>query len=101
MTLDLLTVSEAAALLKVKPDTLRFAIRRGDLQAVKLGPRQWRIARADLTRYAGGAAPSTSTAPVGAAVRLRDAVQAVDRGEPDALDRVLQAARLLCEEWGV
>lgn len=50
------TLAEAAALLSCHPETLRRAIRKGQLQAAKLG-RGFRISRADLETFwtaAGG-----------------------------------------------
>jgi excisionase family DNA binding protein len=48
---DMLTVDEAAAELKMHPVTIRKLLRGGDLPGVKVGPRQWRIRKADLTSY--------------------------------------------------
>lgn len=44
------TLAEAAALLSCHPETLRRAIRKGQLQAAKLG-RGFRISRADLEAF--------------------------------------------------
>lgn len=44
------TLSEAATLLSCHPETLRRAIRKGHLQAAKLG-RGFRISRADLEAF--------------------------------------------------
>ena len=44
---DLLTVEEAARLLKVHQNTIRVRIRTGKLRAMKFG-RQWRIPRRAL-----------------------------------------------------
>jgi excisionase family DNA binding protein len=45
---DLLTVPEAAAMLKVSPVTVSRWLRQGRLPAFRLGPRAVRIRRADL-----------------------------------------------------
>lgn len=47
---QLLTVKEASRILKLTPLTLYEYIRRGTLQAVKLG-RYYRIARVDLLKF--------------------------------------------------
>lgn len=44
------SLAEAAALLSCHRETLRRAIRRGDLKASKIG-RDYRISRLDLERY--------------------------------------------------
>ena len=44
------TLAEAAALLSCHPETLRRAIREGELQAAKLG-RGYRISRLDLEAF--------------------------------------------------
>ena len=50
--IGLLTVSEAAAELRVSKPTIRRWIDAGRLRAVRLGPRTVRIRRADLRRLA-------------------------------------------------
>jgi excisionase family DNA binding protein len=45
-----LTLAEAADLLEITSDTLRQAIGRGSLKAVKLGP-IWTVSRAEVERY--------------------------------------------------
>ena len=50
MLMPLLTVQECAARINVHEDTIRKAIRRGDLRAVKFG-RQWAVDEADLERF--------------------------------------------------
>jgi excisionase family DNA binding protein len=55
---ELLTVEEAADLVKVHPNAIRNAIRDGRLQAIRLGARIVRIRKRDLLAafapYAGG-----------------------------------------------
>lgn len=46
---DYLTVSEAAALLRVAPSTVRRWIRSGDVPAYRLGPRRIALRRTDLS----------------------------------------------------
>jgi excisionase family DNA binding protein len=48
--LDLLTLTEAAALLKVSVVTLRRWIKQGRLPAYHVGPRKVRINRSDLSK---------------------------------------------------
>jgi excisionase family DNA binding protein len=48
--LDLLTLGEAAKLLKVSVVTLRRWIKQGRLPAYHVGPRKVRIKRSDLTK---------------------------------------------------
>jgi len=43
MTTELLTVAEAAKQLKMNPQTIRRWIRSGQLPAIKLGQKEWRI----------------------------------------------------------
>jgi excisionase family DNA binding protein len=42
---ELLTVEEAAAILKVRPSTLRHWVREGNVQCIRLGPRATRWTR--------------------------------------------------------
>ena len=55
---EILTVDEAAELVKIHPNTIRNAIRDGRLQAIRLGARIVRIRKVDLLAafapYAGG-----------------------------------------------
>ncbi len=51
---ELLTVEEAAARLKMHPDTIRRLLREGSMPGVKLGKRQWRISAAALARFIEG-----------------------------------------------
>lgn len=55
---ELLTVEEAAELVKVHPNTIRNAIRDGRLPAIRLGARIIRIRKAELVAafapYIGG-----------------------------------------------
>jgi excisionase family DNA binding protein len=46
---ELLTVKEAAALLKATPNTVTIWCRAGQLPAMKIG-RQWRISKGELER---------------------------------------------------
>jgi excisionase family DNA binding protein len=48
---EMLTVAEAAARLKMHPETIRRAIRRGDLKALRFGYRTVRISLADLEAW--------------------------------------------------
>jgi len=47
---ELLTIAEAAKLLKVSPVTLHRWIKQGRLPAYRVGPRKVRIKRSDLTK---------------------------------------------------
>ncbi len=47
---DFLTVAEVAAILKLNQQTVRNWIDRGDLPAVRVGPRRVRIKREDFER---------------------------------------------------
>ena len=46
-----LSVRDAARLLGYHPETIRRAIRRGDLKACRFGLREFRISRVDLDAY--------------------------------------------------
>ena len=48
-----MTLREAAELLGVKPDTLRQAVHRGTLRAIKRG-RDWTVSSRELARYKAG-----------------------------------------------
>lgn len=49
---ELLTVDEAAAILRITPYSVRRLLRRDEIRAIHIGNR-WRINRAALMRYAG------------------------------------------------
>ncbi len=51
MTPRLLTLAEAAEVLRVSAKTVRRRIEGGDLPAVRLGPRTLRVREDDLQRY--------------------------------------------------
>ena len=62
---EILTLIEAAAVLKVVPETLRRAFRRGELKGAKFG-RVIRISRRDLEVYYrahGGGSAFSETQP--------------------------------------
>ena len=63
---DLLTVPEAATVLKVSPVTVSRWLRQGRLPAYRLGPRAVRIRRSDLTAVFSPAR-ARPAAPTGAA----------------------------------
>jgi excisionase family DNA binding protein len=48
---ELLTVEEAASILKVKPSTVRHWVREGRMPALRLGPRATRFTRPLLRRF--------------------------------------------------
>jgi excisionase family DNA binding protein len=50
---DLITVSEAAASLRVTPMTIRRMVERGELPSTRVGPKIIRIPRTALNRFAG------------------------------------------------
>jgi excisionase family DNA binding protein len=52
---ELLTTRDAADLLRMSLDTVRRLLREGQSPSRKVGPRQWRIRRADLDGYLRGA----------------------------------------------
>jgi excisionase family DNA binding protein len=49
--IDLLTVEEAAARLRVKPNTVRDWLREGRLRGVKFARGRWRIRTSDLVAF--------------------------------------------------
>jgi len=57
---DLLTVAEAAALLRVAPSTIRRWVRTGTLPAYRLGPRRLAPKRTDLTAMVAPARAGTN-----------------------------------------
>lgn len=46
-----LTVSQYAAILQMKPDTVRKLLRDGEITGSKVGPRLWRIPREEVSKY--------------------------------------------------
>ena len=48
--MDLLTVEETAAMLRVSPETIRLWLRKGELTGADT-PAGWRIARADIEAW--------------------------------------------------
>lgn len=51
---ELLTVEQAAGKLQMHPDTVRRLLREGQIAGVKVGKRQWRVAREALERFIKG-----------------------------------------------
>ena len=91
---DLLTVAEVATELGARPDTVRLWIRTGRIDAIKVGPRQWRIPRAALAGL-GASTPATMPAPLSAAIeRLAAALVELEAGgQMGTVARVMLAAR--------
>ena len=48
---ELLTVDEAAKIMKVHPRTIRSFVNSGDLAIVEIGKREYRIRRSELNRF--------------------------------------------------
>jgi excisionase family DNA binding protein len=88
---DLLTVAEVATELGINPATVRVWLRSGRIDAVKVGPRQWRVPRAALA----GLTPATMPTPLSAAIeRLAAALVELEAGgQMGAVMRVTLAAR--------
>lgn len=85
---DLVTVDEAASLLKVDRSTIRRWIREGSLPAYRVGPRRVRIKRADLSTTLSPFSPPASPLErqLGGDIRLsvadqRRMLEAADRAE--------------------
>jgi len=51
MSEDLLTVSEAAARLKIHDGTLRRMLQAGKIKGLKFGAREWRVPEGELNRF--------------------------------------------------
>lgn len=51
MESEMLSVTAAAAVLGVRPETVRRAAQQGRIAATKVGPRAWIIARDEVERY--------------------------------------------------
>jgi excisionase family DNA binding protein len=59
MDMEVLTVEEAAKILKLSPYTVRELLKKQKLPGIKIGGgRQWRIRKADLEAYLHNAGPS-------------------------------------------
>jgi excisionase family DNA binding protein len=57
--MEVLTVEEAAKILKLSPYTVRELLKKQKLPGIKIGGgRQWRIRKADLEAYLHNAGPS-------------------------------------------
>ena len=50
-TQNVFSINEAAEVAGCHPNTLRRAIKRGDLKAAKVGGRAFKISKADLVRW--------------------------------------------------
>ncbi|HZS75927.1 MAG TPA: helix-turn-helix domain-containing protein [Ktedonobacteraceae bacterium] len=48
---ELLTVDEAAQIMKVHPRTIRAYVKSGELAIVEIGKREYRIRRSELNRF--------------------------------------------------
>lgn len=48
---ELLTVDEAAVIMKVHPRTIRGYVNSGELAVVRIGKREYRIRRGELYRF--------------------------------------------------
>jgi excisionase family DNA binding protein len=55
MSIELLTVSEAATALGVAPSTVRAWVKQSRLKAIRLGYRTLRVSRDELERLVAGA----------------------------------------------
>lgn len=94
-----LSPEEAAAYLRVNPQTIYRNLRRGRLPGAKVG-RQWRIRRTDLDRLLGGADRIAETAPAyGTVARSRE-----EKGSARARRALLQSelkrlVRMLAERF--
>jgi excisionase family DNA binding protein len=93
--LDLLTLPEAAKLLKVSVVTLRRWIKQGRLPAYHVGPRKVRIKRHDLTKaFTPTAQEEVSTMPERIMVRpLTDAEVSQGLAALKEADAVIEAIR--------
>lgn len=98
---EFLTVDEVAALLKLNAQTIRNTIDRGDLPAVRFGPRRIRIRRVDLDEFMG-ASVKQSEARVAFDDASRDVAVLLRRGSADqaaaALRELSAAALALADE---
>jgi excisionase family DNA binding protein len=94
---DLLTVAEVATELGVNPATVRVWLRSGRIDAIKVGPRQWRVPRAALAGLSTStpATPATMPAPLSTAIqRLEVALAELEAGgQMGTVARVMLAAR--------
>jgi excisionase family DNA binding protein len=93
---DLLTVTEAATLLRVAPSTVRRWIREGDVSAHRIGRRRVALRRADLAHLISPARPATDTKGFAVVdetvVRRRLTPEEIQRGL-EAMDRLQQRAK--------
>ncbi len=48
---ELLTVDEAAQIMRVHPRTIRGYVKAGEMAVVEIGKREYRIRRAELNRF--------------------------------------------------
>lgn len=103
---EFLTVAQIAELLKVNPQTVYNTIERGDLPAVRFGPRRVRVRRVDLEQFIATSsekAARPSKRRVAFDVAVGNANQALKRKTPGdsavaALRRVSEVALALADE---
>jgi excisionase family DNA binding protein len=70
---ELLTVEEVAAKLRLSTATVRRLLARGDIQARKMGVRQWRVSAAALRAYIEGSGPAPVDPPMSRSAAPADA----------------------------
>ncbi|MBI4505056.1 MAG: helix-turn-helix domain-containing protein [Chloroflexi bacterium] len=101
LDMELLTVAEAAELLKVSAVTLRRWLRQGRLPAYRLGPRQVRVRRGDLAALLVRQQPAEVRQPapeMRIATALEEALRPLSADEAERIKRFLEASRRLTEE---
>lgn len=62
---SLLTIDEAAAILRISVATARRMAREGTIKAGKIGPKIWRVDRDSLREYMNGVAEKWATGTAG------------------------------------
>lgn len=79
-----LTVDEVAAMLRLNPQTVRNTIDRGELAAVRVGPRRVRIRKSALDRFIAESAAMMGPSVEDARAEFDAALEAVQAAAADA-----------------
>ncbi len=79
-----LTVDEVVAILRLNPQTVRNTIDRGELAAVRVGPRRVRIRRSALDQFIAESAAMMGPSVQDARAEFEAALQAVRSAAGDA-----------------
>ena len=95
---DYVTVTEAAALLRVHKSTVRRWIDQGELPAYRVGQRRLALKRADVDRLVWPATPATTVPQLGMVLATGDPSPTLTPDEQHRGRAAMAAARALSDE---